>query len=407
MAIRPRLTALTILSLSTGCLGSGEPSEFPQFGNTDSDKIVVSSGEGAWAAGGAWAVEEVLAVGGLDAGAEGQFGEISGVDVDRAGNIYVADKQAQNVRVFDATGRYLRTIGQPGEGPGEFGPNIGGVFLIGDEIVVPDASLSRVSHFGLDGDFVASERISMGQGIPIRWDVTHGSLIAQRRLMVPGDRTAAAGDAVVTLGMDPQSVDTVATLPGGQSVQITGGLPKIVQFEPEPVWDADVDGRLAVAMTSEWRLEVRDAAGEVEWIAVRPSNQVRVTERHREAVRTSLREMYRGQGVPRQVSEEVISRMEFAEHLPALAAVAFGPFDSLWVQGFTPPDEFEDTRVRFSVQDMGSLDWGVFDAEGQYLGVVRFPVDFHPVRVVEDRFYGIARDELDVPTVRVFRVLTD
>lgn len=394
MVHRPRLAVLTIFPLVGSCLGSGESE-------------VGDPGQGAWAPDDAWVVEEVLSLGGLDAGDEYQFGEISGVDVDRGGTIYVADKQARHVSVFDAAGKYLRVIGAPGEGPGEFGPNIGGVFLIDDEIVVPDASLSRVSHLALDGVFISSERIDMDRGIPIRWDVAAGSLVAQRRLMVPGDRTASVGDAIVTLASDGQSVDTIAVLPAGQSVQITGGLPKIMQFEPEPVWDTAVDGRLVTAMTSEWRFEVRNAAGEVEWVASRPSNQERVSERHREAVRNSLRELYRSQGVPPPLSEEVVDRMEFAQDLPALAAVTFGPYDSLWVQEFTPPDEFEDGRARVSVQDMGSLEWGVFDAAGQYLGVVTFPVDFRPIRVVGDRFYGIARDELDVQTVRVFRVLTE
>ena len=178
--------------------------------------------------------------------------------------------------------------------------------------MVPDASSSRVSRFRLDGAFIASVRISADQGIPIRWDTAGGRLIAQRRLIVPGDSTASAGDAVVTLAPYPQSVDTIATLPPGQSVQVTGGLPKIRQFEPEPLWDTTVDGRLVIAMTNEWRFEVRDASGELEWVASRPSNAVRVTGGHREAIRNSLREMYRIQGIPPAVSEEVIDRMEFA-----------------------------------------------------------------------------------------------
>lgn len=387
MLLRLGLTVLAV-PLAASCIDSGEFSE------------------SAWSPEDAWAVEEVLSVGGLDAAAEYQFGEIVGIDVDAAGNIYVADRQAQNVRVFDAAGEYLRVIGQPGEGPGEFGGNIRGVFIIDDEVVVPDPSSSRVTHFGLDGVFITTEPINMAQGVPIRWDVAMGRLVAQRRLRVSGDRAPSAGDAIVTLDSEAQSVDTIATLPPGQSVQITGGLPKIVQFEPEPVWDITANGRIVTAMTSEWRFEVRNAAGELEWVAMRPSRRERVSERQREAVRNSLREMYRSQGVPPRLSEEVIDRMEFAEYLPALAAVSFGPYDSLWVQGFTPPDEFEDGRVRVLVQDMGSLEWGVFDCTGLYLGTVAFPIDFRPIWVVDDKFYGIARDEFDVQTVSVVRVVT-
>ena len=75
-------------------------------------------------------------------------------------------------------------------------------------------------------------------------------------------------------------------------------------------------------------------------------------------------------------------------------------------EGSTPPDEFEDGRIRISVQDMGARDWRVLDPGGRYLGIVTFPVDFRPTRVIDDRIYGISRGELDVPNVRVFQVLT-
>ncbi|HKJ01606.1 MAG TPA: 6-bladed beta-propeller [Longimicrobiales bacterium] len=400
-----KIAILAVLPLVAGCLASGDDSRRPPAEPVD-DGVVVG-GRGAWAPDDAWTVEEVLSVGGLDSGVESQFGVISGVDVDGAGNIYVADKQIRNVRVFDAAGAYLRTMGRPGEGPGEFGSNIGGVFVLGDEVVVPDASSARVSRFGLDGAFLASDPVRADRGIPIRWDVAGGRLVAQRRRIVPGDRTATVGDAVVTLGLEGGPVDTLATLPAGQSVQVTGGLPRIRQFEPEPVWDTTVDGRLVTAMTDAWRFEVRDASGALEWIASRPTDVRRVTERQREAVRRSLREMYRRQGVPPALSQEVLDGMEFADDLPALASVTFGPYGSLWVQDFTPPDAFEDGRVRVSVHDMGSPSWSVFDAAGHYLGVVTFPVDFRPTRVVGDRFYGIARDALDVQTVRVFRISTE
>ena len=167
-----------------------------------------------------------------------------------------------------------------------------------------------------------------------------------------------------------------------------------------------MDGRLVTAATNAWRFEVRDEAGEIEWIATRPWEAEPVAERHRDAVRRSLREMYRRQGVPDAAASAVIDGMEFADTLPAFASLAFGPEGSLWVQEFSAPDGDGSGPRRVLLEDMGSTAWGVFDRGGEYLGRVRFPTDFRPTRALGDRFYGIARDALDVETVKVFRVET-
>ena len=48
------------------------------------------------------------------------FYQISGVVPDADGNIFINDRGNHRVQVFDSDGRYVRTIGQGGQGPGEF-----------------------------------------------------------------------------------------------------------------------------------------------------------------------------------------------------------------------------------------------------------------------------------------------
>ena len=55
---------------------------------------------------------------------------------------------------------------------------------------------------------------------------------------------------------------------------------------------------------------------------------------------------------------------------------------------------------------MGSTTWSVFDQEGRYLGDVTFPGKYQPIRAMGDKFYGIARDELDVQSLKVYRIVT-
>lgn len=48
------------------------------------------------------------------------FGRVWDVKADDQGNIFVLDSGNQRIPEFDGTGKYLRTIGRQGQGPGEF-----------------------------------------------------------------------------------------------------------------------------------------------------------------------------------------------------------------------------------------------------------------------------------------------
>jgi hypothetical protein len=48
------------------------------------------------------------------------LGDVTGVTVGPRGEVYVADRLGSTVRVFDASGSFLGTVGSEGRGPGEF-----------------------------------------------------------------------------------------------------------------------------------------------------------------------------------------------------------------------------------------------------------------------------------------------
>jgi len=63
--------------------------------------------------------------------------------------LYVADTQAHQIKVFDLTGRLVRTIGKRGEGPGELNyPTY--LALSGGKLIVADTMNARVQMFTLD-----------------------------------------------------------------------------------------------------------------------------------------------------------------------------------------------------------------------------------------------------------------
>jgi hypothetical protein len=64
---------------------------------------------------------------------------------DARGRLYVFGSGIEGVAVYDSTGRYLRSIGRKGSGPGEYQGASGVVALRGDSLALVDASLARIS----------------------------------------------------------------------------------------------------------------------------------------------------------------------------------------------------------------------------------------------------------------------
>lgn len=85
------------------------------------------------------------------------FGRISDLLVDSEGSIYIADSQSSTIKKFDKTGKYIKTFGRLGSGPGEYGM-LGDMSIFNDTIVVFDqASIKRVK-FNTDGEFLGFKR---------------------------------------------------------------------------------------------------------------------------------------------------------------------------------------------------------------------------------------------------------
>lgn len=94
-----------------------------------------------------------------------EFSEINSILVDRRGQLWATDKSAQDIRVFDSTGRFVRTVGRRGSGPGEFVGATGMIQGTDGTIWVQDPQNVRLSGFDHDGRFTAQVSApSMGYG---------------------------------------------------------------------------------------------------------------------------------------------------------------------------------------------------------------------------------------------------
>lgn len=95
----------------------------------------------------------------LDIGSEEPISEeyqFRGPDLavqDSKQNLYVVDQRATEIKVFNSSGKYVKTLGKNGRGPGEF-LDISSIDIVhGDTLVVFDAINQRFSTLDINGFF--------------------------------------------------------------------------------------------------------------------------------------------------------------------------------------------------------------------------------------------------------------
>lgn len=362
--------------------------------------IIENSGPGTWGGSGAWQFEEALRIGTSAGDPEYQFGQVVGLDVDDAGNIYVLDQMAQEVRVYDAQGKYVRTVGRPGNGPGELSRGAAAVLIgQGDTVFVADLLLQRMSRYAPDGSDAGTFPIPLDQGVSARWEITGHNTFLQQVQTIPAPNrpsTAPPVNLILSRATDGTLQDTVMHLKASEAVQFDAGGPHIRMFEPEAVWTLLPGDRIASAINSTYRVEVYDPDGGLERVIERPSERKPVGEADRQAFLKMFRDMWQRAGVPPQQITQLISAVSFADYYPAFANLLSGPDSSLWVQHIRTAEDVGGESSEFNAQDVGSPTWDVFNADGRLLGTVTFPDRFTPIRFHGDTVFGVWRDDMDV-----------
>ncbi len=409
-------TAIAAVFLFSACSGDGGTTATDWAGTvTDSAgiQLVQNPLTPIWGAGDAWTLEETLLLGTPEGDAAYQFGQITGIGFTSDGRVIVSDTQGQHVKIFAADGIWEQTFGEAGSGPGQFGAQIGPVLVgRGDTIIVPDMQNQRVALLTPDGEDLGTFRLGFETGIPIRWDMQDdGALISQlRQLNLPNNPAATTPDtldAIVARGYDGEVTDTLILVPAGKTFSFAGGAPEFNFFSPEPIWSLTGDGGILLGTNNVYSFRYLGADGSVRRIVRIPSEPATVTEEDREIFVATLESLWGEAGVPPQGIEQLKSGISFEDRFPAFAQALSGPGGTLWVQRIRVLSEMsaEEKESFNPLQNIGSAEWDVFDADGHYLGIVEMPFHFQPLGFTDNSVYGVWRDDLDVQYVRVLRIV--
>lgn len=381
-------------------------------------------------------VETAYVIGEAEGGAWDSFSRVGMVTFDEDGRLYILDADAHRVSVVDPQGEVVLQFGNRGDGPGEFRAPQGLVKLREGEVGVADAGHRGFLIFGPEGEHRRTVQLPEGAMLGGNLLFPHlgdGAVFASRAFtftseggrmsfpteipirrmaLVGGDDEGGEGSVLHAAWMPSREVGEERTMAGPTgSLRFTGMARRA--FEPQLHLAVLPDGRIAVADSSTYRIEILEPDGEPAGVVERAVSPRTLTEREREEERRRrLDELEQGGGPQfqvvsrgqvasggmtvdqddmREMLREQVQEMEFWPEIPVIRRLAADRGGRLWVGRSGAPNE------------PGPID--ILTPEGEVVGTIPadamvFPDAFGPDGLAA----WIELDELEVPRVRVGRV---
>lgn len=355
-----------------------------------------------------WAVTAALSIGSESGGEEYQFGRIGDLDVAPNGDIAVIDQLAGVIRVFNDSGRFVRTFGRPGKGPGELSRSANGIYFVdGDSLLLLDPGERRKTVFAPEGTVGAVTPLPAGptgQG----WSrLTSGDFLMRGLTISRVDGKFAFWDALLGVRADTAVSDTLFVFDYVKTD--LGGPPRIrVQLiVNNPTWARLADGRIAWTALDRNYVQIHDATGRLvsrvssaQWTSkpITPADKAAMVE----LLRTKL------QAIGGDASFADSPQVEAPTEFPAITAVRAGPQGTMWVQVMGPVESIDPMAINAPdrADFLGGSTWHVLDSSEKFMGAIELPKRFRIFRMRDDAIYGAARDDNGVERILKLRIET-
>ena len=342
-----------------------------------------------------WQVEEEWRIGSDTSGGPELFGNIGSFDVDAKGRVYILDDQAQEIRIFDSEGAFVRTVGSKGEGPGEFVQATSVDVSSNGEIWVTEMQQGQLNIFDSTGSLLKVERSNSPGSIILPYPggfdrVGRFNVVIYYRLqeaytwaMARFDQSFSPIDTILT-PKSPVEPKYFEILGDDGSSRISMGVP----FQGSFQWRFAPKGNFWTLLADRYELVEITTSGEVLRKVTKEHESLPVTAADRREFEESAKWFTRQGGK--------IDWSKVPETKPAVVSFFCDDEGNLWVE----------QRAENS-EDEGYL-FDIFDPEGRYLGTLRLPFSLQGSRATIVRngiLYGKTTDELGAPVLVRARVV--
>lgn len=339
-----------------------------------------------------------VTIGTLDGPAPTQLSRVFGALRLPNGTVAVGNTATSEIRFFDVTGKFLRTVGRAGSGPGEFGQYSSLTFFpTGNaELYVPDGGNGRINVFAHDGSYRRAFRLEtpgadgMAGIAAIAGSEIVGLTMRNAALRgAPGTRIDATYTYATFDGTGRRLRPLFDVAARSRLVHAYQGITHypFVPFAPEALVAAQGE-RIFLLRNLSAEVEVWSQTGQRVATYRWPSERIKVGTiwpRYRAAeLAAATRE--RDKVLYGHFYE---MDLPLPEYVPVASRLVVAVDGSLWIERYRLPWTTKRT-------------WDVLDRGGRYVGAVETPDGLDVFQVGSDFLLGRWRDSEDVEQVHVY-----
>lgn len=312
------------------------------------------------------------------------------------GGLGVPLSKDATIRIYDANGEFVRSLGSEGQGPGEF-VRLAAAWARGDTIEAFDSGPNRVTRFipGRPPETVMLAAVSSAQSVAPGLDDGSWILYGVRAIRPTGRDVIA----VHRFAPDGSYMGLLQEIEGFRRHEFPGGAGPD-PISPRPVVHTE-GNQVYVAETLSPRVMVtdvvRDQAWSIDWT---PSGGISGTD-----VVEAARDALEGAGLsPGAMRWNLASfdALSGDEETPVFSDFLVDGEEFLWVRGYDPA--LHATHAGGLERPGPGGVWSVLGRDGVQVGEITMPADFEPLSIDGDGLLGVRRDALDVESVRVYRI---
>ncbi len=336
---------------------------------------------------------------------EGEFfSNLVSLAADSSGAIYACDYAANNIKKFGADGKFLKIIGQEGQGPGEFGNPLR-IDVARDRLIVWDSMNQRISLLSLEGEYIKSvtwDRLRQGWPYAIR-ALPDGKIGIEGRISVRRGKSRPDEWIIHLFSFDLEPLREVYRREVWARKNIMNpelgrqqGIP--IPYSASVHWDMSPDGHVIIGYSEKYEIEIHDPLKGKSSSFSREYDPVEVSEEDREryfagmTFSTSIGgTISTKQGAP----DYVVKNTDFPKYKPAFDDIVCDSEGNIWVHPFHE-DRKEENRF-----------FDAFDDGGRFLNRVRIEGEgSFPKRAarLNRAFCVIEGDEEGFQTIVIYRI---
>ncbi len=298
-------------------------------------------------------LEEELSIGGEDQEGNIILFDAGYVLVDDAENIFIVDRRDFNIKVFDPEGKFMRSIGKKGEGPGEFQRVGSPTFLPDGRLLVMDYQASRTSLFDKTGKFISSHQWTRRMSRLVL--ATNTSYFVQELVMEEGaDPIADRKLAINEIDLDGNQVLSFGGFKVPEFKTISDGNVMFgisIPHSPHSIFAGDTGNQCIYhCMTDKYLIEIFDSDGNIFRTIERPYDPLPYTRQDRD----KFLERYGDRENERQ--KKLVEGMDFPSVKTITDRILVDDIGNLWLQTHEAREE-GDTNLAL---------YDIFSSDGTY-----------------------------------------